>query len=371
MRIASFLALIFLVSSCDYHGGALPVDGKKVLEDLEGPKIKNIKEVRMDSAQQAKERGDYVMAYQLYQQILEKEPNNLEITELFADSKRRAGEYDDSISVYDSILAKDSGNLEAMEGKSLALIAKGDFETPTSILDKVIKKDPTRWKSLNAMGILFVTRELYPESVEYFESALKQSPNNISIMNNLGLSYALNKNYKKSLDYLTKASSISSIGSMQRKRIDLNMALVYAGMGNLEEAKAIAESYLSGPLLNNNLGLYAHLAKDDELAKSYLNMALTESKVYYSKAWENLDTIKSLQYERDDKSSDGKSKTIKLKDNENKVEKKISGTTKKLDDRVMKDSTSKAKVITPDSLNNDEDKEVTIDSVLGDIISDK
>jgi hypothetical protein len=73
----------------------------------------------------------------------------------------------------------------------------------------------------------------------------------------------------------------------------LNLALVYASAGKLPEARKIAEAYLSGPSLNNNLGLYAHLAKDDNLAKSYLNMALTESKTYYGKAWDNLEAINS------------------------------------------------------------------------------
>ena len=170
-------------------------------------------------------------------------------------------------------------------------MSKGDYETPTVLFEEVLKADGKRWKSLNGMGILFVTRGLYPDSMKYFEEARKQSPTNTSVMNNLGLSQALNKQYDLAIDTLSKASTQSTINSIGRKRIDLNLALVYASAGKLDEARKIASQYLSGPTLNNNLGLYAHLAKDDNMAKSYLNMALTESKTYYGKAWDNLETL--------------------------------------------------------------------------------
>jgi hypothetical protein len=80
---------------------------------------------------------------------------------------------------------------------------------------------------------------------------------------------------------------------MDRKRIDLNLSLVYAVAGKQDEARAVAERYFSGPTLSNNLGLYAHLANDDEMAKAYLNMALTDSKTFYERAWDNLQTINS------------------------------------------------------------------------------
>lgn len=287
----STAALLMLLSACDQNGGGMPIDAQKFLSGLDGPKIPSMQENQLEAAKSAEKNDDFKQASQIYEQILEKDPDTTDVVQLLADSLRRGGEYDKAISVYDGILTKDEGNVAAKEGKALALMAKGDFETPTILLEEVLKVDGTRWKSLNAMGILFVTRGLYPDSMKYFDEALKQSPNNIAVMNNLGLSQALNKQYDLAVDTLLKASTLSTVGSTGRKRIDLNTALVYASAGKLPESRRIAEQYLSGPSLDNNLGLYAHLAKDDSLAKSYLNMALTESKTYYEKAWDNLEAL--------------------------------------------------------------------------------
>ena len=298
-------ALLITLSACDQHGGALPLNGQSFLSSLDGPKIPTMQDSQLEAAKTAERNDDFAQASQIYQQILEKDPDTNDVVQLLADSLRRNGEYEKAISVYDGILAKDAGNLAAKEGKALAIMSKGDFETPTVLFEEVLKADGKRWKSLNGMGILFVTRGLYPDSMKYFEEALKQSPTNTSVMNNFGLSQALNKQYDAAIDTLSKASTHSTANSVGRKRIDLNLALVYASAGKLDEARRIASQYLSGPTLNNNLGLYAHLAKDDAMAKSYLNMALTESKTYYGKAWDNLEVLNSKENSSSNKDAAG------------------------------------------------------------------
>ncbi len=67
--------------------------------------------------------------------------------------------------------------------------------------------------------------------------------------------------------------------------------MVYGLSGDMVKARELAGKYLDGPALENNLGFYAHLAKDDALAKTYLNMALSDSATYYQRAWTNLDMI--------------------------------------------------------------------------------
>jgi Flp pilus assembly protein TadD len=311
----SYPALLLLaLSACDQNGGAMPLNGQNFLSSLDGPKITSRKDTQIEAAQDAEKNNDFAQASQIYQQILEQDPDTTSVIQLLADSLRRNGEYDKAINVYDGLLAKNSADLSAKEGKALALLAKGDFETPTGLFEEVLKEDANRWKALNGMGILFVTRGLYPDSLQYFEEALNQSPNNTSIMNNLGLSLALNRQYEPAIDMLFKASGRSTMGSFGRKRIELNLALVYASAGNLNEAEKIAKAHLNGPELNNNLGLYAHLAKDDGLAKSYLNMALTESKTYYGKAWDNLEVLSNN--DGNNNSNHQNSKTIELENKE-------------------------------------------------------
>jgi len=266
----------------------------------------------MESAHNAEKTGDFGQAALMYQQVLEKHPDDKDVMLDLAESYRRSGDSAKAIPVYDMLIAKYPDMTPAKEGKGLALIARDDFDTPVKLFEDVMAKDPTRWKTLNALGILFTTRNMHPEAQQYFAEALKFHPDSPTVLNNMGLSYALSGHYDEALASLSRASALSTSGTVEHKRIDLNMALVYAIDGKLESARDIAQNYLSGSALDNNLGLYAHLARDDQMAKSYLNMALTESKVYYEKAWDNLQNIGDNSTDMESQSPKAKSKTSKV-----------------------------------------------------------
>jgi len=292
-----YLFLLLPLAACE--GGMQPVDAQKLLSTLDGPKVATVQDTVIESARNAESQGKFSEAAQFYQQALEKQPYSKELMVALGDNFRRSGENDRAISVYDTALVQDANFITAKEGKGLALMAKGDFDMPGVLFGEVIKVDATRWKSLNGLGILFSTRSMQKEAQVYYQEALKYSPNNPSVLNNLGLSQAMDRNFDASYASLTQASTLAATGSQDRKRIELNLSLVYAIAGKLDDARAIAERYFSGATLNNNLGLYAHLAKDDQLAKAYLNMAMTDSKTFYERAWNNLEVISNANVKND------------------------------------------------------------------------
>jgi Flp pilus assembly protein TadD len=290
-RILSLLVILSLSACVGDTAG--PIDTKKFFASLEGPKVPTMQDMQMEAAKNAEKEGNFQAASQYYQQMLEKNPDNKEMALALAETYRRSGDNDRAIALYEMLLQKDPSMLGAKEGKALALMAKGDFDTPTTLFDEIMKADATRWKTLNALGILFTTRNMHVEAQQYFQAALKQNPSSPTVLNNLGLSQALNRQSDEAVASLSQASALTAAGTVDRKRIDLNLALVYAISGKLDQANIIAEQYFTGPVLDNNRGLYAHLAKDDQMAKAYLNMALTESKTFYEKAWNNLQQIDS------------------------------------------------------------------------------
>jgi Flp pilus assembly protein TadD len=304
MRNMPLFLVLLTLAACTKTGQ--PLEPKEFFASLQGPTVPTMQDTMLDSAKNAEKKGDYKGAIQTYQQILEKHPDNKEVVLSLAEAYRRSGESDRAITLYDGLLQSDPNLVAAKEGKGLALISKGDFDTPVPLFESIMKTEPTRWKTLNALGILFTTRSMHKEAQQYFQEALKYSPFNPSIMNNLGLSQALDHSYEPAATTLMQASALTTADSNERKRIDLNLALVYAVSGRLDLANQIAERYFAGPVLSNNLGLYAHLAKDDQLAKDYLNMALTESKFFYEKAWNNLQAIDRTS----DKKPDDKTVTL-------------------------------------------------------------
>lgn len=307
MRI--YMALLFLLAACSDSGSVIPIDPQKILGEMDGPKVPTMQDTLLESAKKSEDQGDFTQAAAYYNQALAKKPDDKDLLLLLAEALRRGGNHDNAIAVYDKLLSKEKSMAAALEGKGLALIGKGDFDGPTDLFQQALAAEPKRWKTLNALGILFATRGLNTEAQQYFNEALKQSPNNPSILNNLGLSQALSRDFDVGIRVLNQTANLTLPGSGERKQVDLNLALVYAIAGKLEDARIIAEHYYSGPALDNNMGLYAHLAKNNDLAKAHLNMALTNSKIFYERAWNNLQAIQESN--NSPKSSKQKVKVIK------------------------------------------------------------
>jgi tetratricopeptide (TPR) repeat protein len=168
---------------------------------------------------------------------------------------------------------------------------KGNNTQAGNEFGEVMKIDDKRWRTLNGIGILFAMKNRDEDAQAYYQAALAQSPDNPSVLNNIGLAYAMDKQYDRAFESFNHAKQHLPNNSPFLKRIDLNMALVYAITGDLDQAEQTAAPYLSKAALYNNMATYAHLAKNDDLAKSYLNMALTQSPVYYERAWKNLSAM--------------------------------------------------------------------------------
>jgi Flp pilus assembly protein TadD len=198
------------------------------------------------------------------------------------------GEFDKAFSIYGELLKADPSMLQAKEGGALTLIAKGDYNTPIDLLEQVLQTDPHRPQALNAMGVLFTTRNMHTEAQRYFAEALKLMPDNPVIMGNIGLSQALAGRYREAGVSLSKASSAAVAGSYERKRADMNTALVHAAAGRAEDALTIASAYYGGLEYSKAFGLYTALAADKKMAANYLHQALAGGRTYYEKGWDNI-----------------------------------------------------------------------------------
>ena len=292
--IPVLLSLSLLVSACDSPTVKQWLEPDKEAKGFEQPAFDSINATTEKMAVEATSNGDYKRAGQFYTQLVDSKKGSPDDQFRYkvglAESARRIGQNAAALDMYEQLYKEKPTDVSVMEGRGLTLMAAGRTADAGRQLAEVIEKDPKRWRSLNALGILFVTKNMIPEAMAYYTEALKQSPDNPAILNNVGLSQAVDKNYSRAFEAFEQGVRVSKTDA-QRKQISLNMAMVYGISGDLETAKEIASKFLEGPALDNNLGLYAHLAKDDNLAKTYLDMALTDAQVYYQRAWENRDII--------------------------------------------------------------------------------
>lgn len=265
------------------------LDPDKEFAKLDSPDVPTMSSSLEKSAIKALEDGNNARALSMYEQLYDKDEGEVRYQLGMAESLRRLGRHDEAIRYYDQIIEKHAGHLDAHEGKALALMSLGKPEDAGRIFTQIMERDPQRWRTLNALGILFVMKNMPNEGRAYFTESLRFSPNNPSVMNNIGLTQAILKDYRPAVLSLEAASRAAE--GLQQQHVDMNLAMVLGVSGDTEGARKIASKYLDGAALDNNLGLYAHLANNDELAKTYLNMALSSSTRYYQRAWQNLDII--------------------------------------------------------------------------------
>lgn len=270
------------------------MDPDKTFALFDQPKVKSVNDTQEEMAKEAAANGDYARAGQFYQQLVSSQKGTPEQVLRYklgwADAMRRTGNTDTALAMFEELHQQNPANVDIAEGRGLTLVAAGKATDAGRALSEVLEKDPKRWRTLNALGILFVTKNMIPEAMAYYAEALANSPDNAAILNNVGLSQAADRNFPRAIEALQQASRVSK-SPAQRKQIELNLAMVHGVSGDLDTAREVAGKYLEGPALDNNLGLYAHLAKDDALARSYLNMALSQSPTFYERAWDNLDVI--------------------------------------------------------------------------------
>ncbi len=293
-KLSTILLLSTALSLAGCEGTKQLFDPETVFAAMEQPTVKGINDTQEDMAKEAMQAGDFGRAAQFYQQLIATEKGTPEQQMRYrlgmAEAARRLGDNAAALNMYQDLRGKYPANLDVTEGYGLTLMASGKISDAGQAFSEVVEKDPKRWRTLNALGILFVTKNMIPEATAYFTEANNQSPDNPAVLNNAGLSFAVDRNFPRAIEALQHASRVSK-SPLQRKQVELNLALIYGVSGDFDMAREVAGKHLEGPALENNLGLYAHLAKNDALAKSYLNMALTQSTTYYERAWENLDAV--------------------------------------------------------------------------------
>lgn len=283
----------FLTVSCGQIGQQW-IDPDVTFASYDQPQVKGVNDTQEDMAKEATADGDYRRAAQFYEQLVATQKGTPEQVLRYkmglAESTRRLGNNDAALAMFEELHRENPTNLDIAENRGLVLMATGKVSDAGRAFSEVLERDPRRWRTLNALGILFVSKNMVPEAIAYYTEANNQSPDNPAILNNVGLAYAVDRDFPRAIEALQQASRVSK-NPGQRKQVELNLAMVHGVSGDLETARTVASKYYEGPALDNNLGLYAHLAKDNALAQSYLNMALSQSPTFYERAWDNLEII--------------------------------------------------------------------------------
>ncbi len=293
-KVIGLMGVVALLPGCyGLDKGPRQLSPAKVIEDFGGPEVGTVEHSLLTSAKQASEKGEYKKAISLYRQLVDQKPENKQYKIEVAEHLRRFGEFDQAEDLYAQLEASYPDDLQVLEGKAMTMIAVGEYQQALTILDRVIKEDGERWRALNAAGVALTLMGQYEESVEYLRAALKHNGNSPIVLNNLGLTLAAAKRYDRAIKAFEVARKQLPKEDAKRSQIELNQAMVHGIQGDMEAAERLAKQHLDEHEVYNNLGYYAYLGDNPELAKSYLHMALGGSSMHYDKAWENLQKLPS------------------------------------------------------------------------------
>ena len=151
------------------------------------------------------------------------------------------GNFDKSIEVANQILQKDPKNVDAKYCLAISLINKGNYDLSEKLLKECIEVAPNHVDLYFQMGKIKKENEQINSAIYYYENVLKLNPDHIGAINNVANIYNDIGDSKKALEYFNHLIKVGG----ERSFVYSNMSLIYKKNGLLQDAlshalKAIA-----------------------------------------------------------------------------------------------------------------------------------
>lgn len=160
---------------------------------------------------------------------------------------------------------------EQLEKEALALMEQGKTDEVVPKLNAILKKNPRSWKALNAIGTLHGLKGALPQADSFFQAADAASPNNAAILNNWALVLAFADRYDLALPKMMQA--VERAKPEQLEKTEMNLALLYALMGNENAARMALRRHLLPEQVEGNIRAYRSIAKSREQRQKALSEA--------------------------------------------------------------------------------------------------
>lgn len=219
--------------------------------------------------------GEYEEALTLYHQVLDEQPENVEVLQSRANVYCQLERYEESLKDYTTALKLDSNNYELYFGCYFVKQQSGDETGANEVLSKALtleaktpkdkfQKAKVRYYQGNEedtvaefetaasegyveayrfLGELSAKNKDYTSAISYFNQyEEKATVLDASFYNVYGYCKLKKKEFQKALELFQKG--LQSAGSIQQKDLMKNEIVAYEKLGNFEEAVKCMEQYL-------------------------------------------------------------------------------------------------------------------------------
>lgn len=250
--IAASIAVTVLVSGCASSPG-------------QGPDAQNTVQQQQDQALSTQARlarsalagGDIDVATNLYQKMLDTDPDSLEALLGMADAAYLMNEYEFAKKWADKATSADTTDIRPPLILARIALKQRHLTEAEERYRGLTRHFPDHAESWSGLGVALDLQGRHKAAQAVYADALSRFPENHGVRINYGLSLVLSGKVRHGANLLLEVASLPNAPPEGR----LNLALAYGMLGNENAAKTILRDEMNEGVVEENLRFYA-LAKE-------------------------------------------------------------------------------------------------------------
>ncbi len=187
--------------------------------------------------------GNFAAAEQLYRQILQQQPQNVNVLSMMGVICCQRGDLEQGIVLYRQVLAIRPEHREARENLNLALWKQGKrwMDEAIAHFNLAINFEPANVPTHNVLASIYLEQGLYEQAVTLYQQSLAADPSNITALNGIGAALQLQGKSSFAAHFYQRAlalqpNNIDSLVGVSKAMLD---------QGNLDDALSLINRALS------------------------------------------------------------------------------------------------------------------------------
>ncbi len=225
---------------------------------------------KLSDAVKLHQQGELQSAKELYEAVLEEDPEYLPALHNLSNLYRHMKEYDKAINVGQKLAVLQPENASVYNNLALTYEATGDLQNALFLYQKALKIDPSFTKVYNNIAVIFYRQRRYRDGIAILELALRYSGEDPQTLSNLGAFYNKAKRYEDARKRLERAIALAP----EMTGAYVNLGNVYNKLNRHLDALAChvraLESDPSSASNHANLAItYKHLERYEEAIDSF------------------------------------------------------------------------------------------------------
>ena len=187
------------------------------------------------------QQGETKQAIEIYEQVVQAMPEDLESRAELATLYSRRNQHDTAVAIWNALLEIDPGNTKYQNGFVRTHQTAGDIDGAFELAHRYINADPESGVHYIRLAKLHASEEQVKEAITVYEKALELAPGNAQVYQDLARLYlrgdntdAAEKAFKQAIQYTGQ--------EWERQNIEQELINLYHREGKLEEMIAQAET---------------------------------------------------------------------------------------------------------------------------------